>query len=734
MRRKMGVAAILAAGVVAALVYLGTAHSPRGAPGRAEPETPDAALNWNYGSEEEWIVASVVTRMAELLTGSAGNARRFQLERLGDAWTVMLGAKSVPITSSFIWDAAGYGNVGVELKGESGAASAVDNRTAALHAGEEGEPSIVEALLAPTTAQMRLQNERLSAALEASPRSPALHAEAALLLGVLALRESAGSFSDGRVALSRATAHLAVARSLRGDRPPTVAEQLAELVLLARSGRQKDALARFAALEAAEPSKALAPWLRALKLRVTTDWRLIPNTARGLSLIEQLEAFRGLARALDDLAAIEFLSGIDPARTADWTRILLHAREFSVQGGNMFAGSAVALELSEVTEHFELPEGTEPELVARKLNQIPAGWSAEDPWVIDSGLWARFFQRHLMNALDKQQHHLRVGLGVKERATDHAAATVSGFAQFELAGLLPLERTWGEAAWGSACRSSASLARLTPERVPAARWRQAELMCANEKIAGALPAATKWFRPFQPWGTSFDDQRYRQPYGLLEHGEENARALEAVLELVGDDFWAADRLFWMWDKKDRTPEATRALFGSRLDYDVRAIRTHLGTFDADGMAHPTSLATRPRKAGRGDRGGSGGDILCFGSREQSAVPGADGGSGGCRGAVSAHRGEVWKAGAAGSVQASPVAVARVGPDDEPLSAISPGIRHEKAFAFLARRVADAPLSAISSRMKLSSQGPATTVRSAAELEQTDRRFRHRVANVEKRLR
>ena len=81
----------------------------------------------------------------------------------------------------------------------------------------------------------------------------------------------------------------------------------------------------------------------------------------------------------------------------------------------MFAGSAVALELSEVTEHFELPEGTEPELVARKLNQIPAGWSAEDPWVIDSGLWARFFQRHLMNALDKQQQHLRVGLGVKER-------------------------------------------------------------------------------------------------------------------------------------------------------------------------------------------------------------------------------------------------------------------------------------------------------------------------------
>ena len=58
----------------------------------------------------------------------------------------------------------------------------------------------------------------------------------------------------------------------------------------------------------------------------------------------------------------------------------------------------------------------------------------------------------------------------------------------------------------------------------------------------------------------------------------------------------------------------------------------------------------------------------------------------------------------------------------------------KAFALLARRVADAPLGAISSRMKLSSRPSGTTVRSAAEFEQKDRRFRRLVAEVEKRLR
>jgi REP element-mobilizing transposase RayT len=72
---------------------------------------------------------------------------------------------------------------------------------------------------------------------------------------------------------------------------------------------------------------------------------------------------------------------------------------------------------------------------------------------------------------------------------------------------------------------------------------------------------------------------------------------------------------------------------------------------------------------------------------------------------------------------------------------SPGVlegrsRHpaRKAFALLARRVADAPLGAISSRMRLSSRGSGTTVRSAAEFEQKDRRFRRLVAEVEKRLR
>ena len=58
----------------------------------------------------------------------------------------------------------------------------------------------------------------------------------------------------------------------------------------------------------------------------------------------------------------------------------------------------------------------------------------------------------------------------------------------------------------------------------------------------------------------------------------------------------------------------------------------------------------------------------------------------------------------------------------------------KAFAPLARRVADAPLGAISSGMKLSARGSGTTARSAAELEQKDRRFRRLVAEVEKRLR
>src|SRR5262249_39745860 len=76
--------------------------------------------------------------------------------------------------------------------------------------------------------------------------------DAALLIGVMALREGPGRFSDVRHLLSLMTAHLAIAQSIEGA--STKSGQVAELVQLALVNRQKDALDGLAKWESASPS------------------------------------------------------------------------------------------------------------------------------------------------------------------------------------------------------------------------------------------------------------------------------------------------------------------------------------------------------------------------------------------------------------------------------------------------------------------------------------------------
>jgi hypothetical protein len=168
--------------------------------------------------------------------------------------------------------------------------------------------SSLQALTNPLPAVIQQENLRVSAALQANLRSADAHEEAAMILAALAFREAAGDFSDPRRIMSRMTAHLAVARHLRPS--PGIVGRVADAALLTLAGRERDAIDGIRALER-DNVPGLRPWLRALRLRNTFDWRPTRDD-RSLTLFEQLETLRAIQATLGSDRALDYVTARSP--------------------------------------------------------------------------------------------------------------------------------------------------------------------------------------------------------------------------------------------------------------------------------------------------------------------------------------------------------------------------------------------------------------------------------------
>ena len=102
-------------------------------------------------------------------------------------------------------------------------------------------------------------------------------------------------------------------------------------------GRQKDALERLRALGPIDDNLDLLAWDRALRIRITEDWRLL-HTPRRATLLEQLAWFRALTIRLGEEATLNRFDSLqEPIQVVDWGRMLLEdAYGAGVEGGNRF--------------------------------------------------------------------------------------------------------------------------------------------------------------------------------------------------------------------------------------------------------------------------------------------------------------------------------------------------------------------------------------------------------------
>jgi hypothetical protein len=358
--------------------------------------TPPPRFESAWATEQEWLVDRITRDIREMGALAAGRPAP-----PADAPAVKPEAIRF---DEHLFSPRSYEAIAREALGApSAAATAGDSRE---------EARLLAALLDPRTEVLVSEDLALSRRLQAEPRDPGAHEQAALLLGAFALRDNARESTDPRPALTRLTAHLALALALRGGAEPGAAGRLAETVLVTLLGRERDASARLDALAAAAAAPAEKAWARALRLRNTGDWR-IAFAEKRLTLLETLEEFRALVFGQDDEAALAWLDRRGPAVIPDWGRIALSNFSPSVGTSNRFADVTIAMDLADLTEVLgRLREAPADEAgFFEALNRKPESSVRPDAKgkprlvVLDWELWADRFQRSLVFDLIRGNAH-----------------------------------------------------------------------------------------------------------------------------------------------------------------------------------------------------------------------------------------------------------------------------------------------------------------------------------------
>jgi hypothetical protein len=373
---------------------------------------------------------------------------------------------------------------------------------------------VLSALLEPRAAVLVREDESLARRLEAEPRDAAAHERASLLLASFALRDAAGRWTDTRPALTRLAAHLSFARALRGGAEPGRAGRFAEAALVTLLGRERDALARLDALEAAAASRAETAWVRALRLRNTGDWRIARDEER-LTLLERTEEFRALVEGQDDTAALAWLDRGRPEAIPDWGRIALSASGLSVETVNRFADLSIAMELAEAGEVLTALRGAPADEVAflEAMNERPGrlvtrGAAGQAPLaVLGWGLWADRAQRHLLYDLAVGSYSRAQLLGQPGEAHAFAERSRERFGRLDLYAVVLRGHARDAEQYRKAMAAVRELAIRSPERLTGGHW---QLFRAKEDFAPVprdLPDENTWFRPALPPGTLLDVER-----------------------------------------------------------------------------------------------------------------------------------------------------------------------------------------------------------------------------------
>jgi tetratricopeptide (TPR) repeat protein len=298
-----------------------------------------------------------------------------------------------------------------------------------IQPSNDNETVLLRSLLSPTTQILEKENQNLSRRLSKNILSAPDQYAAALLVGMLSMREASGRFHDLRSHLCRMTAHLSIAWALAPRSNENALEAITFAIHHLLMNNQVLALNEITALDTKGKNNATVSlyraWKDALYTRITADWRMLEAKPM-LSLLERMELFRALCLSWSTNRALAWVSESDAHQIPfnEAARVVA-MNEYSVGTGHSLLKNSPSAELRELYDLLgqdNLPSGKDELAVYLNQTGTYAVYFDEDYaphlQIISTGAWTHFFQRHFMHRIEAEYHFYKWNWGVNEIAQD----------------------------------------------------------------------------------------------------------------------------------------------------------------------------------------------------------------------------------------------------------------------------------------------------------------------------
>jgi hypothetical protein len=416
------------------------------------------------------------------------------------------------------------------------------------------------------------ENTRISKALSENPLDASLHEQAAMLQATFDMLEICGLFSDTRAPLDRIAAHLALAKALNKDKLSSVGK-IANIALESMSCRDGVAVALIEDAEKMQMTPAEKSFLRALKIRSTTNYRYF-NEAEQTPIEENQYGLR-FAQSRGILEAMETISRKHDPLPIQWMRILASGPA-SVQTGHAIQAHMVSAEIADFIKSRNAYKNVNDQNFPGFVSELnlpstrcltPVSDAGSFPLTVLS--WddvAAFYSRHIANALAEEYLFNARMYAVKDlaqRTKDNAKRLFGGM------NLMPLVVARFSPEHAEKDQFLANLQSLFihhPELMTAHNWRI--MVDTTNKFAPnvVLVEPELWFDPPMPMGTVF---YFRD---ILKNCKKNLAELTEWKRLCP----YSPTLSMAWAEKKYGPHPTgdqyREAFGPMSDFSVPAMR------------------------------------------------------------------------------------------------------------------------------------------------------------------
>lgn len=521
------------------LFSLALPQCERSASPEPQEQEPETFFRTEWQTETEYVATRILTDLAEMSWYAARGEKPPRLEvevetlaanpdRPTLSYRIRLPGVERSGELTFhepLWSPRAYSGIGRSLSEALGIRP--------QPAGARGGATFLDPLARDFgTLAIEAANERVSRDLQSDFRSPQVHAEAAVVLGALAIYDSSGDFGQLRFLLNRATAHLAFAEALDQAALDLPMFRLGDALAAAASNQQTRALELADSLPA-----GMATWTRAIRTEVTGDWRILEQQP-DLTRLEKFVLFRALAGSIDEIMAVARLPEPEFGEGPEWNRIL-NAGTPGVEIGNELLDSNLPKERLALAAWYEKRFGAAPGDRERQefLRRVPGGsflvgkGAEAVPGLLSDGIWADHFQRHLAHAVAANYAHLDRMLADPEAAAEYRQAVLPEIEALELAPFLEARMATDEAQYLPAADAMHDRVRQAPERIPAGAWAEMNRVPRYRDAlylpAGDHPHLNEWHSANPPPGTAYQFAR-RQEFASLQARPDLARKLEEL--------------------------------------------------------------------------------------------------------------------------------------------------------------------------------------------------------------